>query len=208
MGDCHVQRGAGESVQPAHQNRPQAGRAANADSPRHRRRAKRAGVEQHHPRKSLRRSQRRSQADRPAPILRHERHIAQIQLGDKSRQIVDMRRQPIIERRRLVAEPAADVIRRDDAMMAAPSGDQVPPVERPGRIAMHQQQRRAAAFVKIMIAAGFQGAGNARRTDTAGAKWLRASFRIWLQTSNTAYGIAGLTGPDRANIPVVRGRDQ
>ena len=70
------------------------------------------------------------------------------------------------------------MIRGDDAMAASPGRDQIPPMERPGRIAVNQQKRRAAAFVQIVIPTGLQAAGNARRTDKGAAKWLRSSCSL------------------------------
>ena len=42
---------------------------------------------------------------------------------------------------RLIAQPAAEMIRRDAAVTVAQRQDEPPPMKRPGRVAMHEEQR-------------------------------------------------------------------
>ena len=69
----------------------------------------------------------------------------------KSLEIRDVLRQPIRIVLRLIGESAADVIDRQHAKMRRERFDQVPKRKAPRRIAVHEEQRWARAFVEIVI---------------------------------------------------------
>ena len=129
-------------------------RAADANPPGDEPGPKRAGVEQHDPLEPL-----RARASRaPSPMAPPQSWATSVTRRRSSAstsrtQVVDVIGQP--QRPRLqVAQPAAEVIGRHAAVAVPQGEDQPPPVERPGGIAVDEQQRRlrrvAVAFVEVV----------------------------------------------------------
>ena len=88
--DRHPQRGAGEQVQAANTPRAEPRESAESNPPGNGRGWKGARVEQHEAGKPRRPCQGRSQADRTAPVVRHQRDVGEIQCVDQSNEIVDV----------------------------------------------------------------------------------------------------------------------
>ena len=116
------------------------------------RRAKCRGIQNDEPGKSLRQGKCCSQPDRPTPIVGNKRHLAQIQVLDKSLKIVDVVLQPIGILLRLVAQAATDVIDGNHAILRSQSGNQGAPIKRPSWVAVNQYQWPALSFVDVMQA--------------------------------------------------------
>ncbi len=148
----HRKGRAGKGVHALHGQLSCQRRATNANPPRTAIRAKGGRIEEHEAREPLGHLNRGTQPDRAAPIVRQQRDAAQIELLDQPPQVGDMLRQPIRIVPRLVGESAADMVRRDEPVPRPQRLDQLPPIERPRRVAMHQQQRLSLAFVDVMIA--------------------------------------------------------
>ena len=118
--------------------------------------AKGGGVEQRETGKSVGLGQRGPHANGAPPIVRHERDRVQVESANQSRQIVDVLSEAIGIMLRLVAQSAADVVDGDHAIVLPPAADQLAPIERPGRIAVDQQQHFALPLVEVMIAPAVQ----------------------------------------------------
>ena len=99
---------------------------------------------------SLWQSLNRSQADRAAPVVREQRRAGQIESLDDFAQVVDPLLKRVVVVLRLVRQAAADVIDGDAAIAITQAENQVPPVKRPGRIAVDEQQRLAGAFIDVV----------------------------------------------------------
>ena len=69
-----------------------------------------------------------------------ECHVAEIKPLDKRSQIVDV----VVESQKtvwLVAQTAAQVVRSDAAILRSQRNDQLPPMKRPGWVAVNEEQR-------------------------------------------------------------------
>ena len=108
----------------------------------------------------MRQPQHGSQANRAPPIVREQRRAGQIEAFDQVDQIVD----PLLERvavvLRLIRKSAADVIDGEAAVAIAQAENQIPPVKRPGRVAVDKQQRLAGPFIDVVQAVAGRGAGS------------------------------------------------
>ncbi len=168
----HRQGGPGEKIQPAHAQSAQHRNPADRDAQGNGLRAKRRGVHHHEPGEPVRQSRRGAQADAASPVMPNQRHVAQVERFDQAAEIVDVLSNPVVVIPRLVREPHAEMIDRHAAVLARQPLDDVPPGETPGRIAMHEQQRRPAAFVNVGIAQPVQIVG-AQREGIFVAKFRR-----------------------------------
>ena len=122
-----------------------------------------------------------SQADRAAPIVRQQRRAASDRAARRACTRSSIRCcERVVVILRLVGQPAADVIDGDAAIAVAQAEDQVPPIERPGRVAVHEQQRLAGPFVDVVQPVRAQLESGTRR-DRGRARPLRIAdcgFRI------------------------------
>ena len=196
----------GEQIQPLHAPTPQQRRAAHANPQGHTAGTKSRRIEQRQPREPLRHRNRCSHADGTTPIVCHQGDIAQVQPLHQLPQIVDPLGQPIRipADRRLVGQPAADMVGHDQPISAPQAEHQFPPIERPGGIAVHQQQRRAAPLVEIMVAqpahADFVRLKGVQRPPDSEDSWQQYSKR----NRNAEFGrrnCGGLTASRVFRIP-------
>ena len=127
---------------------------AEADPPGAAPREEGGGVHQHEAGEPIRPGRGGAHADRPAPVVGHQRDVLQPQLIHHPHHVVDPLLQAVAvgPRVRLVGQAAADVVGHDQAVPATQGEDHLAPVERPGRIPVEQQERRPLPFVQIMAA--------------------------------------------------------
>jgi hypothetical protein len=98
-----IQSAARTSACSAQHQRAKDRRAADADAPRHVRRAEGGGVEEHKAREAFTKPKRGAKADRAAPVLRQEGNFAEVERLDELHQVVDVPRQAIVVVLRLFA---------------------------------------------------------------------------------------------------------
>src|SRR5579871_3926190 len=116
---------------------------------------KRAGIQDHEPRDSLRMPHRPRHSDHPAPIMNHERDVAaNVQAVHQVREVVDaaFQTEVVTIRARFVGQSAADVVGHDAAIRIAECQHEIAIVEGPSRVAMQHDDRLALTLIQIMIA--------------------------------------------------------
>ena len=96
----------------------------------------------------------RPHANRAAPVVGDQRNILKVERFDELPQIGHPLPEPvgIIPRARLVRQPAADVIDGHHPIAAAKRPNKLPPVERPGGVAMDHEQHRPRPLIHIVAA--------------------------------------------------------
>ena len=89
--------------------------------------------------------------DRPAPVLHDDRRLAQVELVGEplDRGVVEVVG-VVVDLRGLVRATEAEVVRRDDARHRSERRDQLPIEERPGRLAVQEQDGVARAFLDVV----------------------------------------------------------
>ena len=92
----------------------------------------------------------RPQPDRPAPILRYESYTLQVERFDQRTQVVDVFIQ-LQQLLRLVAEAATQMIDGNAPIPVSQPQNEPPPMERPRRVAMHEQQALGVAVAKLTL---------------------------------------------------------
>src|SRR5690606_24093429 len=112
------------------------------------------GVEQHEPAHAVEVAQRPGEADHPAPIVGHERDVAQIQVLDQSLDVVHAARERggVGLVTRLVGEAAAHVVGRHHAMLGGEALDEAAEAEGPGGISVEHEEGLAAPLVQVVHA--------------------------------------------------------
>lgn len=135
----HPQGGAGEGVASLQGQFAKQRPATDANPPGDKPGPESPCVEQHDSLEAVGGAQQRAQANRPAPILSHERDSPEIELFDQTHEVVDMLGEPQGVWLQ-VAEAAAEMIGGNAAKVVAVSGDKSPPVERPSGITMDEEE--------------------------------------------------------------------
>ena len=118
------------------------------------------GVHQDDFRKSFRNSRRGSHRDGPAPVVRDQRDVLQVEFFDELAQILGaaVERIRVLSNRRFFREPATDMVDGDRSIFPAKRLDHVAENKRPSRVPVRHKERRTLdavrfgrAFVDVMI---------------------------------------------------------
>ncbi len=106
------------------------------------------GVQDHEPLDPIRPLDGEPEADRAAPVVHDHGRLGEVELVDEplDRVVVQVVR-VVLDARRLVRAAEPVVVGRDHATHRGERRDQLPVQERPGRLAVEQEDRRALALV-------------------------------------------------------------
>jgi hypothetical protein len=88
--------------------------------------------------------------DRPAPVLDHQCQALETEREHEPLDDLGMRRGREVVAGRRFGEAEAGIVQRDAAEPVAQPLDDVAVQERPGRVAVQQEERRAGAFVDVV----------------------------------------------------------